>query len=50
LFCAGRPRQEQQDELADNAKRGIRQLVFIAKGDTCWLNVAGTVVRLTKPA
>lgn len=42
LFCESRPSPEQMAELEENAKRGIRQLIFFAEGDTCWLNVAGT--------
>ncbi len=42
LFCGERPTAAQLAELADNAKRGIYQLLFIARGDTCWLNVAGS--------
>ena len=41
LFCAERPSDAQLAELADNARRGIRQLIFIGAGDTCWLNSAG---------
>lgn len=40
LFCAERPSPEQLAELEANAKRGIRQLIFIGAGDTCLLNVA----------
>ena len=41
LFCDERPTPEQLAELEDHTKRGIRQLIFFAASDSCWLNMAG---------
>ena len=41
IFVESRPTPEQISELATNAKRGIRQLIFFRDTDAAWLNVAG---------
>nr|ART37177.1 D474 [uncultured bacterium] len=41
IFVESRPTPEQISELAENAKRGIRQLIFFRDTDSCWINTAG---------
>jgi hypothetical protein len=41
LFCDERPTPEQLVELSENARRGVRQLIFFARTDAAWLNLAG---------
>jgi len=41
IFADSQLSAEQADELAENARRGVKQLVFFAASDSCWLNVAG---------
>ncbi len=41
LFADGQASAEQLAELSENARRGVRQLIFFTASDSCWLNVCG---------
>ncbi len=43
LSCDQRPTAEQLAELADNARRGVFQVIFIARGTTAWVNLASSL-------
>ncbi len=41
LFADGQASAEQLAELAENARSGVKQLIFFSRTDAAWLNVAG---------
>lgn len=43
LFADGQASAEQLAELSENARRGVRQLIFFSRTDACWINSAGPI-------